>query len=232
MVAIVSGNSLGLDLTVGASTLGRAAPGGPDSSTAQGRSGEQAFVNLATGNLVLQRQDDFLASVGADTQILRTYNSQGVLDGDNNDNWLPGAGAKVVLASGTLGAVGSTLVRTGRDGGQATYTWDAGRAAYVGTDGAGAYDLVKFDATYFTWTDGDTGLIERYERAGGGRLYDAKDMASGGVTSYIYNSANGTLASLNTATTGKASARRACSTRRAPTSLMAWAWPMCRRWPT
>ena len=55
MPAIVDGNSLGLTGST-MHTLGvRPAP------AATGRSGESLYVNAATGNLVLQRRDDFVA---------------------------------------------------------------------------------------------------------------------------------------------------------------------------
>ncbi|HWI78518.1 MAG TPA: hypothetical protein VNS31_04925 [Ramlibacter sp.] len=55
MVAIVSGDSLGLSLT-SLTTLGQDVSGTVSST---GRNGEQAFVNVATGNLVLQDRDEF-----------------------------------------------------------------------------------------------------------------------------------------------------------------------------
>jgi hypothetical protein len=103
MTAIASGNSLGLENT-SAATLGQRGLGG---SAAQGRSNEQAFVNIATGNLVLQRQDDFLPSSGADIDLVRTYNSQGLLNDDNADNWSVGPTQKVVLGNGPVNTAGS-----------------------------------------------------------------------------------------------------------------------------
>ena len=128
MVAIVSGNSLGLSLS-SLATLGQR---GQLGTAGQGRSGEQSFVNIANGNLVLQGRDDVLMGRGLDIQAVRTYNSQGLLGDDNGDNWSVGAfGQKVVLTSGTAGGAGSTLTRTDRDGAEAVYTWDAVRSRYV-----------------------------------------------------------------------------------------------------
>ena len=62
MVAIVTGNSLGLSLTSLASLGSQGGLG----AASQGRNGEQVFVNAATGNLVIQEKDDFLASTGID----------------------------------------------------------------------------------------------------------------------------------------------------------------------
>lgn len=108
MVAIVSGNSLGLSL----SSLAILGQRGALGTAGQGRSGEQTFVNLASGNLVLQNRDDVLAGRGLDVNAVRTYNSQGLLNDDNADNWAVAAfGRSVVLTSGTLGAAGSTVRR-------------------------------------------------------------------------------------------------------------------------
>ena len=87
MVAVVAGNSLGLELT-SLAVLGRQQ--GAWGTAAQGRSGEQVYVNAATGNLVVQRRDAVLAGIGPDAGALRTYNSLGQLNDDNADNWLPG----------------------------------------------------------------------------------------------------------------------------------------------
>lgn len=189
MVAIVSGNSLGLSLS-SLATLGQR---GVLGSSAQGRSGEQSFVNVANGNLVLQDFDDKLVGRGLDISVVRTYNSQGLLNDDNGDNWTVGAFGQRVILTGTVASAGSTLVRTDRDGASATYTWDTARNLYVSNAGAGAFNTISFDSVNarYIWTDGATGLIERYESTGLGRLVSVTDPA-GNTVSYTYN-ANGTL---------------------------------------
>lgn len=196
MVAIVSGNSLGLSLS-SLATLGQR---GQLGTAGQGRSGEQSFVNIANGNLVLQNRDDILMGRGLDVLAVRTYNSQGLLTDDNGDNWSVGAfGQKVVLTSGAVGAAGSTLTRTDRDGAQAVYTWDTTQSRYVSSAGSGAFDTIAYDsgASQFIWTDGDSGLSERYQATGQGRLVSATD-ADGNTVSYAYN-ANGTVQSVTDA---------------------------------
>ena len=79
MVAIVGGRALGLGLS-SAATLGQQL--GAIGSAATGQASERAFVNIATGNLVLQRQDDMLASRGQGVAAVRTYNSVGRLNDD------------------------------------------------------------------------------------------------------------------------------------------------------
>ncbi|RIX79080.1 putative adhesin [Acidovorax cavernicola] len=189
MVAIVSGNSLGLSLT-SLATLGQR---GTLGAAGQGRNGEQAFVNISNGNLVLQDFDDKLVGRGLDVNAVRTYNSLGLLNDDNGDNWMVGAYGQSAKLTGTVATAGSTVVRTDRDGAASTYTWDATRSLYVSSAGAGAFDTIAYDsaASRFVWTDGDTGLQERYESTALGRLMSATDPA-GNTLTYTYN-ANGTL---------------------------------------
>ena len=196
MVAIVSGNSLGLSL----SSLAVLGQKGQSGTAGQGRSGEQAYVNVATGNLVLQDRDDVLVGRGITVNTVRTYNSQGVLnDASNSSNWNVGAFGQSVVPSGTIATAGSTLTRTDRDGARAVYTWDAIRNLYVSATGAGAFNTIAYDGntSSFTWTDGTSGVSERYQATGAGRLLSASD-ASGNTISYAYN-ANGTVQSVTDA---------------------------------
>lgn len=195
MVAIVSGNSLGLGLTSMA-TLGGAGMAG---NAGTGRNGQLAYVNIANGNLVLQNQDDYLASRGLDAAAVHTYNSQGLLDDDNGDNWSSGSWLQPLTLTGTLGAAGSTLKRTDRDGAVATYTYDAGRNLYVSVDGEGAYDTITYQAAdnRLDWRDGATGVVQRYEASGAYRLLSSSD-TSGNLLTYSYN-AGGRLDSVTSA---------------------------------
>ncbi|MDP9992345.1 YD repeat-containing protein [Variovorax boronicumulans] len=195
MVAIVSGNSLGLSLT-SLATLGQR---GTLGAAGQGRNGEQAFVNIATGNLVLQDFDDRLEGRGLDISAVRTYNSQGLLNDDNGDNWRVGAFGQQIVLTGTVATAGSTLTRTDRDGAQSVYTWDTTRSLYVSAAGSGAFDTIAHDASAgrFAWTDGATGLVERYESTGQGRLVSVSD-PRGNSVSYAYNT-NNTVQSLTNA---------------------------------
>jgi YD repeat-containing protein len=159
MVSVVSGSGLGLANSASAG-LGGA---GSWAQAGQGRAGEQVSVNAATGNLVVQNRDEFLAGVGADIALLRTYNSRGGWDGDNADGWRLGYYRRVGGLAGTLNAAGSSIRRIEADGFEATYSWRDGR--YVSTDGAGAHDSLSVDPASgtATWTDGDTGATETYQ---------------------------------------------------------------------
>ena len=103
MVSIVSGNGLGFSNS-SLATLGQRTAQG---NAAQGRGNEQVFVNVATGNLVLQDRDDALVGRGPDEVSVRTYNSLGGFNDDNGDNWALGGCALQLQLSGTRNTAGS-----------------------------------------------------------------------------------------------------------------------------
>ena len=98
MVAIVSGYSLGLNLT----SLAAIGERGVLGNASLGRSSEQVYVNAATGNLVFRNLDDQLAGVGSMFGSSRVYNSQG--KGAHADAWAIGAALKKVRLEGQLNA--------------------------------------------------------------------------------------------------------------------------------
>src|SRR5262245_41097666 len=83
MASIVSGNGLGLSNSSQSVLRGY----GPRSDVASGATADRLYLNAASGNVVVQRQDEYLASLGLDLAVVRTYNSQGLLNDDNGDNW-------------------------------------------------------------------------------------------------------------------------------------------------
>ena len=190
MVALVGGNSLGLNLT-SLATLGQRGYWG---QALQGRNGEAAYVNVANGNVVLQDRDDQLVGRGLGIASVRTYNSEGDFPNNNPDHWLLGAAPKTAKRSGGLNALGSYITRSDQDGSSSVYAFDPGRGLYVSTAGSGAYDTIQYDpaSTNYVWTDGETGQTERYASSGSGALLSSVD-SSGNSTSYAYNN-NGTLA--------------------------------------
>jgi YD repeat-containing protein len=203
MVSVVTGAGAGLvntsrelvgtDGELGQSTLGRA--------------GDRVTVNAATGNLVVQNRDEFLVGLGEDVSLLRTYNSQGVWDGDNGDNWRIGYYRRVSNLTGTLNTAGSSVKRMDADGLESTYTYSSTKGLYVGTAGAGTYDTLSFDAAsgQWTWTDGDTGTQETYGASSPGssacRLMKITDVQANVVT-VSYDDASGLICSISTSTTG------------------------------
>lgn len=195
MVAIVSGNSLGLNLT----SLGTLGNRGVFGNAGLGRSSDQAYVNVVNGNLVFRTLDDQMAGHGSLFGSVRTYNSQGSLGGSP---WSVGAALKSVRLVGQLNAAGSTMVRVDEDGSEQLYRYDATRALYVSSDGAGAYDTLSKDAAsgQYVWIDGASATVEKYEGSGAGRLLNSVD-SSGNTVTYTYG-ANGKLARVTDASGG------------------------------
>lgn len=181
MVAIVSGNTLGLNLGSLASLGSRGQFGG----AALGQSGERAYVNVATGNLVLQDVDTSLMGVGNTASTVRTYNSQGQIDYDNADGWHGAPYKSVVLQPD------GTLLRTDSDGSTNSFSWDAASNAFVGVLGAGqALDRITVNgAGDYVFTDGTTGREEIYQGAGAGLILSSLD-TSGNQLTYTYDAQN------------------------------------------
>jgi len=181
MVAVVSGTSLGLT-TSSRNILGG---GGQVADASVGRSGEQAFVNSATGNLVIQDRDETLTGLGIHASIVRTYNSQGLLDDDNGDNWRLGVHQRLHGLTGTVNTAGSTITKTFGDGAEVVYTYDTTLSRYVSTDGDGAHDSLSWNAgtSEWIWTDGSARNTETYDAAG--RLTSSHDADGNGLT-YSY----------------------------------------------
>jgi len=192
MVAIVSGNSLGLGLSSWA-TLGQR---GAFGDAGLGRTGGNGFVNIATGNLILQGQDEGLMGRGLDIAALRTYNSQGRLNDDNGDNWSVGIYRQQIKLNGTASTVGSTITRSSRDGAESVYAWNAAMACYLSPAGAGAHDIILVEGAEYVWVDGDTGNKERYDIISG-RLNSLAD-AQGNTVALTYHG-DGNIASMKTA---------------------------------
>src|SRR4051812_19677222 len=155
MVAVVSGSGLGL-FGSSANTLGGAGISG-DSILGRGR--DRVYVNSATGNLIVQSQDEFLSALGLDLAMVRTYNSQGLMNDDNGDNWRLGVHEKVYNLTGTLNSANSTVTKVFGDGREVVYKYDSVSTSafyqkYVSTDGDGAHDTLSNSSGTWTWTDG------------------------------------------------------------------------------
>src|SRR5471032_241055 len=101
MVAIVTGNGLGLQSS---SALGLGERGRIGDASF-GQTGEQIYVNAATGNLIIQDRDELLLGQGVSSAMYRAYNSQGQLAGDH---WRPGGARTVNGLTGILNTAGSS----------------------------------------------------------------------------------------------------------------------------
>src|ERR1051325_7751117 len=183
MVAIVGGFGLGL-FNTSAAVLGANAPTGNPTA---GRSSERIYVNSATGNLILQDSDERLNAVGLDVALIRTYNSQGLLNDDNADNWRLGVYERVFGLTGAVNTAGSTVTKTFGDGADVVYSYDPTLGKYVAKDGDGANDTLTWNAgnasAPWTWTDGGARNTETYN--GSGQLINSKD-ADGNTVTYAY----------------------------------------------
>ena len=166
MVAIVAGNGLGL-LNTSLNILGGA---GVLGQSVLGQGSSRAFVNAVSGNLVLQMQDEQLAGRGLDLYALRTYNSLGTPNDGDGDGWRWGYEQTVRFQGPGTPAqpqAGAMVIRTDGDGHETPHSWDAARAAYLGTEGGGAHDELRYDSVpgEWVWTDGSTRVVERYSNS-------------------------------------------------------------------
>ncbi|CAM3745171.1 hypothetical protein [Parendozoicomonas haliclonae] len=176
MVAIISSSDLGLFNHNKVS--GQA-------STGQG--GQQVYVNANTGNLVLRQQDEIIASLGLDTALVRTYNSQGSLTDANGDNTYFSFNQRLINLTGTVNQPGSTITRVAGDGSETLYKYDSYQQVYVSTDGAGAHDTLRFESGQWVWQEGSTQMSETYtEVAGVLRMVQQQD-AEGRITTFGHN---------------------------------------------
>jgi hypothetical protein len=194
MVAIVSGNGLGLSNS-SAALLGQQ---GLFGGAQLGQAKEKAFVNVANGNLVLQHQDDFLASVGIDQSLTRTYNSQGSFAQDHNGaNWHGGLTKRIVYD-----ATANTVVRTDADGSIALYAYDATAKAYLSHDGAGNVKSLTNVGGTWTWRDNANDLYGQYETYDSTGAITAAGDQTGGRLQYLYDS-NGILSTVTSVKAGE-----------------------------
>ena len=181
MVAIVSGNSLGLSNT-SATIIGA---DGLIGDPTTGSNNQQTVVNISNGNLILQEDDEYLEGQGEDIASTLTYNSQGVAyDEGNGPGWSLSMIKTVSGLTGTVDTAGSTILRTDGDGSQVVYTFNTATGYYVGREGSGAEDTLFYNSnSTWTWTDGSTGDTESY--GSNGYITGAQD-TSGNTLSYTY----------------------------------------------
>ncbi|WP_159675017.1 hypothetical protein, partial [Andreprevotia sp. IGB-42] len=169
MVAIIGGNGLGLS----GSSRELLGQNGVVGSAGTGNGAEAVYVNATTGNLTLQQHDTLLLGSGLQPDLLRTYNSNGAWDGDNNDQWRIGFYKRISGLTGTVNTAGSTIKRVDGDEFEAVYTYDTARGEYVTTVGAGAFDSLRYNAgtQQWTWKDGASGGTELYKTDGSGTAW-------------------------------------------------------------
>jgi YD repeat-containing protein len=166
MAAVVSGSGLGL-FNSSLAQIGQAHGG----QAGVGQALEGQYVNVATGNLVLQDRDESFLSAGLPISFVRTYNS--LLTGNTTsepDRWMGEYESRLVLVSGSLRGATSVVRLDRGDGGSATFRWNG--TQYVTTEGSGADDLLEevtvalpgqsTASTYWKYTEGTTRRQEYY----------------------------------------------------------------------
>lgn len=168
MVAVVSGYGLGLFNTT---TIGLG------NKTEFGQGKESIKINAVTGNLILQQKDDALISQGIDAHLLRTYNSQGLLNDANGDNFRFGFNQQLLGLTGEINQPNSTIERISADGATTTYTYNTQQQCYISTDGSGAHDKLKYlGDNHWCWTEGSSLITETYHwQNNQGRLITRSD---------------------------------------------------------
>jgi YD repeat-containing protein len=90
------------------------------------------------------------------------------------------------------------VIRTAGDGHETPYTWNAARAAFIGTEGSGAHDELRYEGVpgEWVWTDGSTRVMERYSNSTAssmtGRLIRRTDTSNNSIV-LMYDGARLTL---------------------------------------
>lgn len=150
MANVIAGAGLGLFNSFSANSI----------ALGQGKS--QVFVNAATGNLVVQNNDETINGKGMAFGLVRTYNSSAGNDGDNNDQWRMGHLSSVVL-EGTANAAGSRIRRIHGDGFEQVFEWNGSQ--YLSKTGSGAFDSLVWSAGGVV-VSFENGVTETYNTAG------------------------------------------------------------------
>lgn len=211
---IVAGEGLGLFNTQRANT----------GSGPLGQGSERIALNVANGNLILNRLDQILVANGVDLPLMRTYNSQGLLNSGNTSNFRFSVNRKITSDAGYIPSyLNNAIIRIGEDGYETRYQHKPGENfVFVSTDGDGAHDTLTFYSSTqeWVWTEGSTRQSEVYD--GNGRLialldaentakYDGsfsmQSLMSNDITlrnktieaSYFYYSLNGLLSRIEDA---------------------------------
>jgi len=152
--------------------------------------GEQMFVNVSNGNLLIQHRDAFLPSQGEDFILVRTYNSRGQpSDAQQHEDarWTISSFTRLTERHGSQGTYFE--VEYG-DGTLFEYRLNAATGHYESTDGAGAFETIEDlginqpNQTAFVLTRANQTILEFDKQ---GRLLKSVD-TNGVATEYAYQS--------------------------------------------
>ncbi|MFZ5875159.1 MAG: DUF6531 domain-containing protein, partial [Nitrospirota bacterium] len=151
-----------------------------------GQSNSRHYVNLATGNLVLQDVDETILTRGLPISMLRTYNSQGTVAGQGQDGWLSAFERRVGAPTGTANTSGSTITRYLGDGSQALFVYDVARGRYISSTGDGMHEEIVWStaSNYAFWTDFNAKQREQYDSTGKLTLIQSLETGVGYTLTY------------------------------------------------
>jgi YD repeat-containing protein len=103
--------------------------------------GEETYVNVANGNLVIQHKDAWLPSQGEDTLLARTYNSRGTWGNKDGKGWSVNA---AVIKLSQISGYQITFINA--DTSRSVFNWEAATNTYISVDGSGAYEVIRYDS--------------------------------------------------------------------------------------
>jgi len=196
MTTLISGSGLGV-FNSSFTQVGRGL--GSDTRAATGRHGQ--YVNVATGNLIVQGQDEQLFGNGFLASQMRTYNSRGLFGEFGSDGWNGGfetrAGLRLLNVLNTRGSQVQQLLG---DGSMVYYDYDEASGDYISTVGDGAHDRFRYipqqtgQPARWQWTDGNQTRREQYFPGTllgigllDGRLSKTTDLKTGAEYSFLYD---------------------------------------------
>jgi YD repeat-containing protein len=106
--------------------------------------GEQLYVNVSNGNLIIQHRDVYLPSLGADFNLVRTYNLRSEPNGATlnpiDADWTLSTGVRLTIGGNILNP---TFQVNYGDGSVFDFHWDGGRQRWVSTNGSTAFETIQ-----------------------------------------------------------------------------------------
>ena len=108
--------------------------------------GEETYVNVSNGNLLVRHVDAYLPSQGEDYALMRTYNSRGSWNDNSGQGWVL---SNVKLDLSHVNNNYAILINA--DSSQFRFDKDA-NGVYRSVDGVGAYEEIRYDSKSKTYT--------------------------------------------------------------------------------
>lgn len=142
--------------------------GGPKGNAVLGQGGESAYVNAASGNLILRQSDGFLADIGFGFDLFQTYNSRG----ERGGSWCFNVNSRVEL-TGTANKENSYVIRVSEDGHRSRFSWNAAKKSYCPDEGGTA--RLDFNQGNWTFREGSAKTASHYNTQGQLTRIDDRD---------------------------------------------------------